>query len=108
MRNEMTPLPILLAAKFSHWQMFFQNIFCYNFSRPATTNLFFFFFSYSQSRFDSWVVKRQIALQLFSITMFQNVFAALLNVVKNTRGLQLLFQKLNRLKYKTKQLEQNY
>ena len=40
--------------------------------------------------------------------MFQNVFAALLNVVKNTRGLQLLFQKLNRLKYKTKQLEQNY
>ena len=50
-------------------------------------------------------------LQLFSITMFQNkfyVFAALLNVVKNTRGLQLLFQKFNRLKYKTKQLEQNY
>ena len=32
--------------------------------------------------------------------MFQNVFATLLNVVKNTRGLQLLFQKLNRLKYK--------
>lgn len=43
--------------------------------------------------------------------MFQNklyVFAARLNVVKNARGLQLLFQKLNRLKYKTKQLEQNY
>lgn len=40
--------------------------------------------------------------------MFQNklyVFAALLNVVKNTRGLQLLFQKLNKLKYKTKLLE---
>ena len=43
--------------------------------------------------------------------MFQNklyVFAALLNVVKNTRGFQLLFQNLNRLKYETKQLEQNY
>ena len=59
MRNEMTPLPILLAANFrtgkSSSKIFSATTF--RDLQLQTCFVLFFFFSYSPSRFDSWVVK---------------------------------------------------
>ena len=58
MRNEMTPLPILLAANFRTGKCS-SKIFSATTFRDLQLQTCFvlFFFSYSPSRFDSWVVK---------------------------------------------------